>query len=99
MKPHVSVKAALMALALVLAFFISWELYLRNKGVVADYDDGPELWAHTRSMVYEPANKATVFIGSSRIKYDLDIPNMGSHYAYACHTAVHGWLFAAPFSD
>ncbi|MBK6635955.1 MAG: hypothetical protein IPG38_18215 [Chitinophagaceae bacterium] len=25
-------------------------------------------------MVYEPADKSTVFIGSSRIKFDLDIP-------------------------
>jgi hypothetical protein len=71
-------KSAVLALAIVLTFFISWELYLRQKGAVPDYDDNAELWAHTRAMVYEPADKATVFIGSSRIKYDLDIPTWES---------------------
>jgi hypothetical protein len=73
MQTHMPGKSALLALILVIAFFVSWELYLRHKGAVADYDDGPELWAHSRDMVYEPSDKATVFIGSSRIKYDLDI--------------------------
>jgi hypothetical protein len=79
MKTQLSVKSAVLALVLVLAFVISWELYLRHKGVEADYDDGPELWAHTRGQVYEPANKAVVFIGSSRIKYDLDIATWEQH--------------------
>jgi hypothetical protein len=74
MQTHVSSKAAILAVIIVLTFFVSLELYLRHKGAVTDYDDSPELWAHNRAMVYEPANKATVFIGSSRIKYDLDIP-------------------------
>ena len=60
-------------MAIVLTFVISWELYLRHKGFVLDYDDGSELWSNNRAMVYEPADKATVFIGSSRIKFDLDI--------------------------
>src|SRR6187402_3986817 len=67
-------KSAMLAIALVLAFVVSWEFYLRHRGYPADYDDGPELWANSRAMVYEPADKATVFIVSSRIKYDLDIP-------------------------
>src|SRR5258706_5415607 len=66
-------KAAILMVVIVLAAIISWELYLRNKGVRPDYDDGPPLWSDKRAMVYEPADKATVFIGSSRIKYDLDI--------------------------
>ncbi|MDB5151417.1 MAG: hypothetical protein JWR54_168 [Mucilaginibacter sp.] len=74
MQTHLPFKSALLTLIIVLTFLVSWELYLRHKGAVADYDDSPELWAHNRAMVYEPANKATVFIGSSRIKYDLDIP-------------------------
>ncbi|WP_343112883.1 hypothetical protein [Mucilaginibacter sp.] len=51
----------------------SWEFYLRQKGVPITYDDGSELWADKRANVYEPTNKATVFIGTSRIKYDVDI--------------------------
>ncbi len=78
MQTHLTGKSAVLAVVIVLAFFVSWELYLRHKGAVPDYDDGPELWAHTRAMVYEPSDKATVFIGSSRIKYDLDIPTWES---------------------
>ncbi|MDB5151418.1 MAG: hypothetical protein JWR54_169 [Mucilaginibacter sp.] len=74
MQTRLSFKSALLTLALVLMFVISWELYIRHKGVVLDYDEGPELWSHYRAMVYEPADKATVFVGSSRIKFDLDIP-------------------------
>src|ERR1700744_6114078 len=73
MQTHMPGKSALLALIIVIAFFASLELYLRHQGAVADYDDGPELWAHSRDMVYESSDKATVFIGSSRIKYDLDI--------------------------
>ncbi|HUS00404.1 MAG TPA: hypothetical protein VMY77_01680 [Chitinophagaceae bacterium] len=66
-------KTAILTLLIVSISVISWELYLRNKGVPKAYDDGPAQWAEKRTKVYEPADKATVFIGSSRIKYDLDI--------------------------
>ena len=66
-------KPAILMVVLVLATIGGWELYLRNKGVAISYDDGPPLWSDKRAMVYEPSDKATVFIGSSRIKYDLDI--------------------------
>jgi len=59
---------------LVLATIGSWEIYLRSKGFAISYDDGGPLWSEKRDMVYEPADKTTVFIGSSRIKFDLDIP-------------------------
>lgn len=61
-------------LTIVLCTIVSREIFLRKKGADISYDDGPALWAHARARVYEPASKATVFIGSSRIKYDLDIP-------------------------
>jgi len=73
MQTHVSGKSAILALVIVAVFLVSWELFLRHKGVVADFDDGPELWAHVRDQAYQPSDKAVVFIGSSRIKYDLDI--------------------------
>lgn len=62
-------------LTILLFFFgvLSWEFYLRNEGYGISYDDGKEFWAHQRRMVYSPKEEATVFIGSSRIKYDLDI--------------------------
>jgi hypothetical protein len=42
--------------------------------VDTSYDDNRALWAYTRAKVYEPKDRSTVFIGSSRIKFDLDIP-------------------------
>jgi hypothetical protein len=67
-------KAGLLMLFLVAGFVIGWELYLRNKGMNISYDDGGPLWSDKRAEVYKPSDEATVFIGSSRIKYDLDIP-------------------------
>jgi hypothetical protein len=63
------------ALALFLSFvaILSWEIHLRHTVKQLAYDDNEALWADKRARVYEPADKATVFIGSSRIKYDLDI--------------------------
>lgn len=68
------VKAGILTAILVLTCVVSWELYLRGKGFETTFYDDPALWSHKRDMVYEPADKATVFIGSSRIKFDLDIP-------------------------
>ncbi len=67
------VKAAMLAAALILVATACWEIYLRNHGVNISYDDGPPLWSDKRAMVYEEPVKTMVFIGSSRIKYDLDI--------------------------
>ncbi|MCW3105572.1 MAG: hypothetical protein JWQ09_78, partial [Segetibacter sp.] len=67
-------KAGLLAIILVSISVVSWELYLRQQGRGTSYDDGSSLWSDKRKQVYEPRDKATVFIGSSRIKYDLDIP-------------------------
>ena len=66
-------KAAILAVALTLLATACWEIYLRNHGVNISYDDGPPLWSDKRAMVYEPSDKTMVFVGSSRIKYDLDI--------------------------
>jgi hypothetical protein len=52
----------------------SWEVCLRHIGVDTAYDDNKALWAYTRAKVYEPKDQSTIFIGSSRIKFDLDIP-------------------------
>lgn len=67
-------KAGILTLILVSASLVSWELYLRNKGVDISYDDDESLWADKRANVYGPTDTKTVFIGSSRNKYDVDIP-------------------------
>jgi len=66
------IKIGLLALAIVVLFVVGWETSLRYKGVTIAYDDGKELWAHHRARVYQPKEQATVFVGSSRIKYALD---------------------------
>lgn len=67
-------KAGILAAILISVTFILWEYHLRQQGRGFAYDDGGSLWSDKRKQVYGPADKATVFIGSSRIKYDLDIP-------------------------
>lgn len=67
------VKAGILASILVIIAVACWELFVRSKGFDTNFDDGGPIWAHKRAMVYEPADQATVFIGSSRIKFDLDV--------------------------
>jgi hypothetical protein len=68
------IKAGLLAIIFVIVAAASWEFHLRRMGVDASFDDNRALWAYTRAKVYEPKDRSTVFIGSSRIKFDLDIP-------------------------
>lgn len=70
---QIFLQAGILAVILVFATVALWELYLRQQGRGISYDDGGSLWAAQRKKVYKPIDKATVFIGSSRIKYDLDI--------------------------
>jgi hypothetical protein len=50
-----------------------WEFYLRSIGVSNSYDDNEALWAYKRSQIYDEPEKSTFFIGSSRIKFDIDL--------------------------
>lgn len=65
-------------LSIVVVAVSGWEWYLRKQGIPISYDNGDPLWADKRGQVYQPSSNATVFIGSSRIKYDLDIPTWES---------------------
>ncbi|MGE5107930.1 MAG: hypothetical protein ACM3H8_10320 [Sphingobacteriales bacterium] len=67
-------KSALLMLVIVLVSVCSWEYFWRSKGYHLAYNDDEALWAKNRAMADQPQEKATVFIGSSRIKFDLDIP-------------------------
>src|SRR5689334_16678441 len=66
-------RAAIAAAVLFILGILSWELYMRHEGVNISFDDDGPLWAYHRGRVYQPQDKATVFIGSSRIKFDLDV--------------------------
>jgi hypothetical protein len=74
MKTGNIIRAAFLAIILSLLVIGSWEIHLRNQGNKIYYDDNEAMWAHYRGMVYEPSDESTVFLGSSRIKFDLDIP-------------------------
>ena len=74
MQPTNLSRAGRLALFLSLIFLISWEIYLRHKPVTISYDDNEALFADKMAEIYGPKDHTTVFIGSSRIKYDLDIP-------------------------
>ncbi len=67
-------KAALLMLFIVIASLICWEYMWRHKGYDRGYNDDEGLWRKNRLEVYAPQDRATVSIGSSRIKFDLDIP-------------------------
>jgi hypothetical protein len=74
MKSSHFLKAAILTFFLIVVFAASWEIYWRHRGFTATYNDDKILWATKRKEVYKPPDQATVFIGPSRIKFDLDIP-------------------------
>lgn len=66
-------KSAILMLVIVATVVAGYEIHLRNRGLEVSYDDGPALWADKRNKVYGDKEDQIIFIGSSRIKYDLDI--------------------------
>lgn len=67
-------KSALLALTLTLLFCIGWETYWRNQDFTLGYDNDNDAWAAERRKVATAGNSATVIIGSSRAKFDIDLP-------------------------
>ncbi len=65
-------RPAIAAALLFILGILAWEVYQRKEGVNISFDDDGPLWAYHRGRVYQPSDKSTVFIGSSRIKFDLD---------------------------
>jgi hypothetical protein len=72
-QPKHFLKAAVVALVLFAALFGGLEYYRRSQGFQLSYNDDKVFWAYERKKAYEPADRATVFIGSSRIKWDIDV--------------------------
>jgi hypothetical protein len=68
------VKAAILAVVLIAGFFVAIELYWRGRGFTTTHNDDKYLWALKRPSACKAKENATVFIGGSRIKFDLDIP-------------------------
>ena len=66
-------KAALLAALLVVAFVVGREIQVRRAGYGLSYNDDDSLWASQHRRIYQPAAAGPVFIGSSRIKFDVDL--------------------------
>ena len=71
--PHYQ-KAAWLTLILVLTFVVGWEWYWRSQNHALSYNDDESLWASKRKQIYQSSPARLVMIGSSRIKFDLDLP-------------------------
>jgi hypothetical protein len=73
MEHNIFAKAGVMVCCITIIFLFSWENYWRKKGYVVSCNDDKIVWAGKRKMVYQSPENATVFLGGSRIKFDLDI--------------------------
>ena len=72
---HLNYRKVFIGTLVLLAVMVSsWELYWRAKGFTPTFNDDKALWAKKRKEIYQDPGKSTIFIGSSRIKFDLDIP-------------------------
>jgi hypothetical protein len=67
-------KASILTITIVIAFVIAYELYWRNRGFIPAFNDDKVLWAAQRKKIYQSREAATIFIGSSRSRFDIDIP-------------------------
>lgn len=66
-------KAGLLALTLLIGFIVGWEIYLRQQGFIISYNDDEALWAYHHQRVYQATAANPVLIGSSRVKFGLDL--------------------------
>ncbi|NND62484.1 MAG: hypothetical protein HKN48_04760 [Flavobacteriaceae bacterium] len=66
-------KSFFVALTLGLILVIAWEFYWRSQGVEPNLDDNKELWAQQRAKLEKPNGDEVVFIGSSRILFDIQL--------------------------
>jgi hypothetical protein len=73
MKPNYAGKVTILTSALVFIFILCLEVYWRSRGFTPAYNDDKIMWSRHRKKIYDSPDKTTVFIGGSRIKFDLDI--------------------------
>lgn len=66
-------KTVLLTLGLVLSAVTGWELFCRRLPVPLTYNDDESLWASKRELIYQSNPAGPVLLGSSRIKFDLDL--------------------------
>ena len=67
-------KASILTITIVIGFVVAYELYWRGRGFIPAFNDDKVLWAAQRKEIYQTRKAATIFIGSSRSRFDIDIP-------------------------
>ena len=68
------IRASILTLFLVAGSIVCIEMYWRSRGFVPTFNDDKVLWSTKRKELRHLKEEATVFIGGSRIKFDLDVP-------------------------
>lgn len=66
-------RMALVAVVLFALGLAGWESYWRSQGFVPGYNNSDGQWAEARRRVDHAEPRATVFIGSSRTMFDIDL--------------------------
>lgn len=65
--------ALIIAIILCTIGLTSWETYWRSQGHLPNIDDNKNLWANQREKLEKHDSETVVFIGSSRILYDIQL--------------------------
>ncbi len=63
----------IIAISLGIISITAWELYWRSQGHLPNIDDNKNLWANQREKLDDNKDNTVVFIGSSRILYDIQL--------------------------
>lgn len=66
-------QSLIIAVILGITMVTSWEMYWRSQGIQPNLDDNKDLWANQRARLENDTSDKTVFIGSSRILYDIQL--------------------------
>jgi len=66
-------KSFILAIILGMASVICWELFWRSQGLEPNIDDNNNLSSIQRAKLKNPSNDQVVFIGSSRILFDIQL--------------------------
>lgn len=66
-------KSLVLVIILSIVALTSWELYWRSKGYHPSLDDDKSLWASQRARLKNTSTNDIVFIGSSRVLFDIQL--------------------------
>lgn len=66
-------QSLIIAAVLSIVAITAWEYYWRDQGLSPNLDDNKNLWANQRAHLDEGHSNTVVFIGSSRILYDIQL--------------------------